>query len=407
MILLSTSAICAGAWMIETKAGTDSGDEITAETEENAAEIATNSDGTETIATLTTADDTDGGGEGDFSSSFLSAIILLGVMAIVIGSLILYRIKKKKKTGNEESAGPGEQAAGEEKDNSGEWKIEEKNEVYDAFGGQMASEMVETCETSVKQEAGAERDTLDESRIGRLHNIGKRRNQEDTLGIGMTPQGLLAVVSDGMGGLADGEKVSRTAVRSMLQNAHIVADAGDAGVANPLYGLLAKANRDVLDMLGENQIYKCGATLLAVLVTGNAFHWIAVGDSRIYFYDGKHLLQLNREHVFRREMITQAVNGNLDFSRIETNTQRNGLVSFLGMGALKYVDGSLEPIKTVPGDRVLLMSDGVFNALSGEQMLEILKNAKTAADAAAQIERNVKAADKPGQDNFTCVIIDL
>ncbi|MCD8118341.1 MAG: serine/threonine-protein phosphatase, partial [Lachnospiraceae bacterium] len=246
--------------------------------------------------------------------------------------------------------------------------------------------------------------SAEDSRIGKVHNIGRRRNQQDTLGVGMTPQGLLAVVSDGMGGLADGEKVSQTAVRTMLQSAQTAAP---SSLENPLYELLAKANRQVLNMLGPDQVYKSGATLLAVLVANGSFHWVTVGDSRIYFYDGSHLLQMNSEHVFKRELIVQAVNGKLDFSRIESNNQKGGLVSFLGMGDLKYVEGSLTPVKLANGDRILLMSDGIFNTISEKQMLAILKKSKTAADAAAAMEKSVLEAANPKQDNFTCVILDV
>lgn len=44
--------------------------------------------------------------------------------------------------------------------------------------------------------------------IGKVHNIGKRQQQQDTLGVYVGNAGILAVVSDGMGGLSDGEKVS-------------------------------------------------------------------------------------------------------------------------------------------------------------------------------------------------------
>ncbi|MCD8128065.1 MAG: serine/threonine-protein phosphatase [Oscillospiraceae bacterium] len=240
--------------------------------------------------------------------------------------------------------------------------------------------------------------------IGKVHNIGKRQQQQDMLGVYVGNAGILAVVSDGMGGLSDGEKVSQTAVRTMMQAAvrlktHIL--------ENPLFEMLAETNSRVLHMLGSDQIYKSGATLLAALVTKTSFHWISVGDSRIYLYCGRHLIQINREHIFQQELILQAINEKIDFSSININKQKNGLVSFLGMGDLKYVDGSLRPVKILHGDKLLLMSDGIFNTLSEMSIIDVLENTANASEASILLERLVIDVDNPVQDNFTCVIFDF
>lgn len=240
--------------------------------------------------------------------------------------------------------------------------------------------------------------------IGKVHHIGSRRNQQDTMGTAPTRLGLLAVVSDGMGGLSDGEKVSQQAVQSMLQAAGRVAVSGEE---NPLFVMLSEANEEVLQMLGPDRIYKSGATLLAVLVNNSQFHWAAVGDSRIYLYCSGHLLQLNREHIYKQQLIGEAVNKNISFNRVNTDPQRDRLVSFLGMGELKWVDGSLRPVDVKQGDKLLLMSDGIFNTISESEIIRILENTRNAADAAALMEQRVLAAGNPKQDNFTCVILDF
>lgn len=240
--------------------------------------------------------------------------------------------------------------------------------------------------------------------IGKVHHIGSRRNQQDTMGTASTSLGFLAVVSDGMGGLSDGEKVSQKAVQGMLQAAGKASVSGDE---NPLFMMLSEANEQVLKMLGPNQIYKSGATLLAVLVNNGRFHWAAVGDSRIYLYCAGHLFQINREHIYKQQLIGEAVNKNISFSRVNTDPQRDRLVSFLGMGELKWVDGSLRPVELKQGDKLLLMSDGIFNTISEGEIIRILESTGNAADAAARMEQQVLAAGNPKQDNFTCVILDF
>ena len=245
----------------------------------------------------------------------------------------------------------------------------------------------------------AERGTL-----GMVHNVGRRKNQQDTLGTTMTRMGLLAVVSDGMGGLSDGEKVSQKAVMGMFQAAGHVSP---TPYENPLYEMLSEANEQVLAMLGPDQIYKSGATLLAVLADKGKFHWAAVGDSRIYLYCSHHLLQINREHIYRQQLIGEAVNKNISFARAGADPQRDRLISFLGMGELKYIDGSLRPVEVRQGDKVLLMSDGIFNTISEAEIMNILESTKNAAEAASLMEKRVLEASNPNQDNFTCIILDF
>ncbi|MCC8082331.1 MAG: protein phosphatase 2C domain-containing protein [Lachnospiraceae bacterium] len=244
----------------------------------------------------------------------------------------------------------------------------------------------------------------DRGTIGKVHNVGCRRNQQDTVGFTGAGEGLLAVVSDGMGGLSDGEKVSQQAVKGMFQAAERV---NQVTADNPLYEMLASANAQVLRMLGPDKVYKSGATLLAVYTDGTKYHWIAVGDSRIYLYCGHHLLQVNSEHIYKRQLIRKAVNKKISFATVKNDPQRDRLVSFLGMGDLEEIDGSLRPAQLQHGDKLLLMSDGVFNAVSEKTMLKILESTANAAEAAVLMEKQVLAAGNPRQDNFTCLILDF
>lgn len=245
---------------------------------------------------------------------------------------------------------------------------------------------------------------IPEVTIGKVHNAGRRRNQQDTFGCLQVGNFLLAVVSDGMGGLSDGEKVSQQAVRGMFEAAESVKPSVDE---NPLYEMLRITNEKVLAMLGPEKIYKSGATLLTAWTDGRQFQWIAVGDSRMYLFCGHHLLQLNREHIYKQQLLKRAVNGKISLSMVKTDPQRDRLASFLGMGDLEEIDGSLRPVFVQKGDRLLLMSDGVFNTISEEQILEILEAAPSAEKAAEQMERQVLEAENPKQDNFTCLILDF
>ena len=75
------------------------------------------------------------------------------------------------------------------------------------------------------------------------------------------------------------------------------------------------------------------------------------------------------------------------------------------MGRLKYIDKSLDSIPLAPGDRIVLMTDGVFNALPDKTIEAVLNRYPNVQEAAAEMERLVIQRANPRQDNFTAVII--
>lgn len=240
--------------------------------------------------------------------------------------------------------------------------------------------------------------------IGKLHSIGNRQDQQDSFSIQAIGGGLFAVVADGMGGLSEGDKVSQLVVMTMLQAANKLQSLPKEQV---LFEMVAYANSEVNRMLGHSEYYKSGSTVVAAIVERDCFHWISVGDSRIYLYRNKRLIQLNREHTYESELMLQAVNGEIPFEEVTSSKERCGLTSFIGMGELKYVDGSRRGIKKQQGDCLLLMTDGVFNTVSEEEICQIIETAGSAQNAADMLHGRIQSYRKEKQDNYTAIIIDL
>lgn len=239
---------------------------------------------------------------------------------------------------------------------------------------------------------------------GKAHNIGRRPSQQDSLGCTQVfrNQGMLAVVADGMGGLSGGDQVSARIVMEMLSAASQLRP-GDMDGA--LLNMIRTVNETVNAMLGPEGIYRSGSTVVSVLATRDRFHWISVGDSRIYLYRDGSLIQLNQEHNLLQEWMGDILDGRMTYEEARQNPDGVKLTSFIGMGKLKHVDCSLRSIAIVPGDRILLMSDGVFNALPEAQMAGILKQHQDVQQAASVFEQQILAAQIPTQDNFTVAIL--
>ncbi|MGN0389846.1 MAG: PP2C family protein-serine/threonine phosphatase, partial [Wujia sp.] len=148
-------------------------------------------------------------------------------------------------------------------------------------------------------------------------------------------------------------------------------------------------------------------TVIAALIEPDGFQWATVGDSHIYLYRGNQLLLLNREHIYEAELLQMAVNGRISFQSVKTDKSRSGLTSFIGMGELKYIDGSTKKLTYQTGDWLLLMSDGVFNTLSEAEICRIVQESACAEEAADRMEQAVLAKQNPKQDNFTAILLEL
>lgn len=237
-----------------------------------------------------------------------------------------------------------------------------------------------------------------------FQDVGAREDQQDSYGVSdvayYPQQGVMAVVADGMGGLSNGKAVSSALVRVFLEGFSSMAGCGKP--QEILLDMAIRANYQINQMLQGAD--RSGSTLVSAMIRNGYLHFLTVGDSRIYLYRGGALLQLNREHIYQEELAVKAVNRLIPISQVTGDRQAHSLTSYFGIGRIPGIDRNDEGIKLVPGDRILLCSDGVFGTLSQDQMeqamrCDINETAKIMGDM-------IREADRPYQDNNTGVILE-
>ena len=255
-------------------------------------------------------------------------------------------------------------------------------------------------ETEIQQDASGSRIAC-----GVAQTIGKREQQQDSLYCSnwkdprtLMTRGLIAAVADGIGGLKDGHLASQGAMQAI--RSAFLEGPSDVLPSDRLLTYAAAAQKSVLQL---NQTSNCGATLVSVLITGKTMQFLSIGDSRIYLYRAGALLQLNREHILRRT--NEEKEQFYGTGEKLTKKRAGALTSYLGKENLTLIDRSLQPITLLPGDRIALMSDGVFNTLSEREiMIHLRKNPEAAAQEMIQ---DVDAHANPVQDNASVVVIGI
>jgi serine/threonine protein phosphatase PrpC len=226
-----------------------------------------------------------------------------------------------------------------------------------------------------------------------------------------SPAGIF-LVSDGMGGHANGQLASRMTAGIIAE--HVIHDlvmppleAEKAGEATktPDGERLKEILRDAIDgansaICGINTRDKSdmGATLTGFMIVGERAYIFNVGDSRTYMLrDGK-LYQLTNDH----SLVGQLVAGGLIAPEdVYTHPQRSQIYRSIGDKLNVQIDVTEQVIHA--GDILLSCSDGLWEMVRDPQITDILNTAPDPQAACAQL---IEAANNNGgEDNISAVVV--
>lgn len=239
--------------------------------------------------------------------------------------------------------------------------------------------------------------------IGNAQYIGARKDQQDSFGISgldtIASDGLLAVLADGMGGLNNGSVYSKTAVQAALQSFR------EEGAEKSDEATLLRILKRAREAVDETGLSDGGTTFIAAMIRDRKLHFVSVGDSRISLMRSGGIIQLNREHVYGRELDDMAANGLLSEEEAMTDSQRKAITSYLGKRTDIQVDRNINDIPLFPGDKVILMSDGVYGYLPEAELTALLH--QKPMQAAEAVERAITAKNNPHQDNMTIIVLEI
>ncbi len=242
---------------------------------------------------------------------------------------------------------------------------------------------------------------------GNAQHIGARQQQQDAFGFSDPADktlaehgGFLGVVADGMGGLTNGSEASGAAVRSFLQ-AYKLKTATES-IADALMRSLQEANRAVLQVArdGEGGV---GTTLAAAVVHNDSVHWIAAGDSRIYWLHDVILTRLNAEHIYAVKLNRQAAEGKISRAEAKADPERASLTSYLGQPEPELVDHNKRPLTVYPEDCMILCSDGLYRGVGESEMVSAFRHdLQRGCDF---LVHRVLSKQRTQQDNLTIIAL--
>lgn len=228
---------------------------------------------------------------------------------------------------------------------------------------------------------------------------GARDTQEDCSGISEIPENgvaerFMAVIADGMGGLPAGAGTSRFAVRELLA----------ADITGNIPERLCGAFRSISANIKASGSGG-GTTLAAVLCLPEGVYFCSAGDSRIYLQRGGVLTRLTEDGDYFGELLDRVSAGTLTYAQAESDPEKDSLPQYIGSGAYIQPDCSLLPFQPRAGDRLMLCTDGVYNALTENEIMQSL--CLSARGSAEDILGRILARNYGNQDNFTAVTLEF
>lgn len=255
--------------------------------------------------------------------------------------------------------------------------------------------------------------------IAALTDIGRRKDKnedfygvfrEGTPGLQFFREGALLCVADGLGGHMGGEIASKLAVSNMkdmlmqpMDAQHGPTDPEDP--ANPIPQMIQgmqHANASVFktneDLVTNGR--PMGTTLISVLVQPRKVYITNVGDSRCYHLRDREIIDKTEDHSWVDEQVRQ---GLMSKAEAEVDRRKNIVTRSIGTHELVEVDSYIWDI--VPGDILMLCTDGLVNMVRDKEIAEEFEKGGTCAEIAQRLVQ--LANDNGGKDNITVVIAHI
>lgn len=252
-----------------------------------------------------------------------------------------------------------------------------------------------TWETAHRSTVG-----LSMSRLQNEDSYGVRQQQ-----LSNSQAVLMGVMADGMGGLAEGDVASKTAVNTFLSEPAPEAMTEDAQQAQWLEALVQKANDAIASTVREG-----GTTLSVVLAINKVLTLAHIGDSRIYLLRNNTLCQISEDHSYVAMLVAS---GEITHEESLEHPERNVLTKSLGSkrqltnGYIQNMThwGSSVSMILEDGDILLLCSDGVWDLVKDSELCETFVEQPSIQKAVNIVIDQVLA--RGASDNATLLALKL
>lgn len=205
-------------------------------------------------------------------------------------------------------------------------------------------------------------------------------------------------VADGMGGHSHGGFASKIAVdeiERMLSNEKKV-------TITEINRYIDAANTELCRKMNVCK-ERVGSTVVLAYISGYKLSVYNIGDSKCLLYRNGNVVQLSKDHTVAENLRDSGVTN----EQIAGNPRKNQLTQHLGIFPEEMLLSVYESEKITleKDDVIVLCSDGLTDALSKEDIAEIIKNNRRVQRLSNDLV--FAAIDKGSRDNVTAMAISV
>jgi serine/threonine protein phosphatase PrpC len=237
--------------------------------------------------------------------------------------------------------------------------------------------------------------------ISVLSNPGGRERNEDAYGFWTGDGGCFCVVSDGAGGHGGGDVASKLAVRVILaafqESPEVSGAAIDTAMTAAHHAIVAQQGTQ-----GPLSGMRATATVLAIDTVHHTAVWGHVGDTRLYCFRGGRVVAQTKDHSVVQKMVDA---GYLAQNAVRASLQRSRLFAALGHNEDFVATVERTPFPIADGDVFLLCSDGFWEYIDENAMIEALAQTQSPAEWLRAMEHDVVEHGGSEQDNFSALAV--
>jgi protein phosphatase len=164
-----------------------------------------------------------------------------------------------------------------------------------------------------------------------------------------------------MGGFAHGGIASARALEVLFQTFY----ASQGPAPQRLRQGVQAANLGIHQMAHRMGAGRMGTTLTAVHLSGHTLHVAHVGDSRAYLVRNRQATCLTQDHTRVGELVRLRL---LSKDQVRGHQQRSVLEKCLGLEL--FVQPDIFAVPVLPGDRIVLCTDGVWGFVEDQELAE-------------------------------------
>lgn len=240
-------------------------------------------------------------------------------------------------------------------------------------------------------------------RVGYYTDKGQRRmKNEDAIRV-LRDQNFF-MLADGVGGNRAGEVASNEALSALedyVRNNPLSELVGSDQIFKYFENAVNFVNEDILQLSHQEPSFNGMATTLVFAYVRKHILYIGnVGDSRVYFMHGSEIHQITVDHTYVNDLLMMGA-----ITQYEAEHHKKKNVITRAIGASGYNNPDCFNLYIEPDDKILICSDGLYDELSEEEILEGMQGTKDMNKCAENLV--TMANEHGGNDNISVICIDM